>query len=317
MSKLTRPKIFIDGEAGTTGLEIKNRLKALPVDVLSIASEFRKDEHARKEHYTQADLVVLCLPDEASREAITLWQGLKAEGSSVPRILDASSAFRTHPDWVYGFAELSENQAKYIAQAPLVANPGCYATGVIALLAPLVKNGLIPADFPLHINAISGYSGGGKTMIADHQHNHGPDFELYALQLNHKHIPEIMHYSGLTRKPVFVPSVGHFLKGMIVSIPLHLDTLSAHPSLENLSTLFSNIYNHPHNPHHYVRVCPSTSRLNVDVSHLADAMEIHVHGNENQAVLTAKLDNLGKGAAGAAVQNISLMLDLEQVPAFS
>ncbi|HJS84988.1 MAG TPA: N-acetyl-gamma-glutamyl-phosphate reductase, partial [Acetobacteraceae bacterium] len=203
-----KPLVFIDGEAGTTGLGIRERLRALrSVELRSLPDDRRKDPGARREIMAEVDLVVLCLPDDAARESVALADGL---GHQAPRLLDASTAHRVHPDWTYGFPELAPGQAERIATARKVANPGCYPTGAIALIRPLVDAGLLAPDYPVCINAISGYSGGGRTMIEAHERDGGPPLELYALGLAHKHVPEAQAYSGLTRRPIFVPSVGHF-----------------------------------------------------------------------------------------------------------
>ena len=233
------PSVFIDGEAGTTGLGIRERLRGLPVEVLSIDPELRKDGDARLALMRAADVVILCLPDDAAREAVSLAGGLGAEA---PRLLDASSAHRVSAGWIYGFPELVASQAAGIAGASLVSNPGCYATGAVALLRPLVEAGLIAPDTFLTINAVSGYSGGGRQMIAAHERDGGPAFELYALGLEHKHVPEIMVHGGLQRRPVFLPSVGHFPQGMIVSIPLHLDALPGAGDAARLHQALSDHY---------------------------------------------------------------------------
>lgn len=300
-----KPKIFIDGEYGTTGLGIQQRLVDLPVQLCSIPMEQRHDMSVRQEMMATVDLVILCLPDEASRESVAVIYALEGQK---PRILDASTAFRTDPEWVYGFAELEPDQAQKIAQAPQVANPGCYSSGAIALLHPLVKSGIIPADYPLTINAISGYSGGGKQMIAAYENLHNaPPFELYALNLSHKHLPEICHFGGVSREPVFVPSVGNFAQGMIVSIPLHVDLLQG--TIEQIKDCLLEYYRNGQNVHYKE---DTVTRLHADQLALTDQMELRVHQNKrgDQVVLTASLDNLGKGASGAAIQNIKLMLSL-------
>src|SRR5665647_1027305 len=219
----SQPKIFIDGEAGTTGLEIRERLaRVAGVEVKSIDPAQRKDQNARKALMREVDLIVLCLPDDAAREAVAMANQL---GEDAPRILDASTAHRVAPGWVYGFAELDAGQEDKIRAASRVANPGCYPTGAIALIRPLIDAGVIPADFPLTVNAVSGYSGGGRSMIEAYEAGTAPPFELYGLGLEHKHVPELARYAGLTRRPIFVPSVGNFRQGMIVSVPLHLDAL--------------------------------------------------------------------------------------------
>ena len=301
--------IFIDGEAGTTGLGIRDRLAGLPVERLSIAEAARKDPAARLALMQMADIVILCLPDDAAREAVAMAATL---GDSAPRILDASSAHRVAPGWVYGFPEYLSGQGARIAAARLVSNPGCYATGAVALLRPLVEAGLIPPDHPLTINAISGYSGGGRQMIEAHERASGPAFELYGLGLDHKHIPEIQAHGGLSRRPIFVPSVGHFAQGMLVSIPLHLETLPARPTGAELrATLSAHYAGRPH-----VTVAPPTgaTRLEPGALNATDQLELHLFADETHrhAVLVARLDNLGKGASGAAIQNLRLMLDLAE-----
>jgi N-acetyl-gamma-glutamyl-phosphate reductase len=307
----TLPKIFIDGEAGTTGLEIRERLALLPsVRVISVATEARKDPSARRAMMEDANLVVLCLPDEAAIEAVALATAL---GDKAPKIVDASTAHRVADGWIYGFAELDKSQADAIRNARLVANPGCYPTGGIALLRPLVDTGLLPRDFPVTINAVSGYSGGGKSMIESYEVSRAaPAFELYGLGLTHKHVPELARYSGLSRRPIFVPSVGNFRQGMLVSVPLHLDALPGKPSLADLQTTLEAHYRGAE----LVRVASRDEvaelkgRLDALTLNDSDKLEIFVFASDtlHQAVLVARLDNLGKGAAGAAVQNIKLML---------
>src|SRR3954468_20666443 len=239
---LMRPvmTVFIDGEAGTTGLGIRERLRAHPdIAVKSVDRDRRKDPDARRALMTHVDLVVLCLPDAAAKEAVAMIDGLREGG---PRVLDASTAHRVAPGWVYGFAELAPEQRDAIAGAKKVANPGCYPTSAIALLRPLVEAGLIPPDHPISINAVSGYSGGGRPMIEAYETGVAPAFELYGLGLEHKHVPETQAFSGLTRRPIFVPLVGHFRQGMLVSIPLHLDDLPGKPSGADLREALAAAY---------------------------------------------------------------------------
>ncbi|MBB2204779.1 N-acetyl-gamma-glutamyl-phosphate reductase [Gluconacetobacter takamatsuzukensis] len=300
--------VFIDGEAGTTGLGIRQRLDALPVTVRSIAPEHRKDAAARRAMMESVDLVVLCLPDAASREAAAMAAEIAAAGGRAPRLLDASTAFRVDPDWVYGFPEMGVGCAAEVAGAARVSNPGCYPTGAIALLRPLVQAGLLAPDAPLTINAVSGYSGGGRAMIEAHEREGGPAFELYGLGLEHKHLPEITRYAGLTRPPVFVPSVGHFAQGMIVSVPLHLDLLAQPATGGDVRAVLADFYAGSDR----IGVAEAEPGLSAETLAGTDLMELRVHANESrrQAVLTARLDNLGKGASGAAIQNIALMLGL-------
>ena len=303
-----KPSVFIDGEAGTTGLGIRARLDALPgVSVKSLPPALRKDISARRDIMAEVDLVILCLPDDAAREAVALADGL---GDNVPKLLDASTAHRVDPGWTYGFPEMAPGQPGQIAGARKVANPGCYPTGAIGLLRPLVEAGLIPCDYPIAINAVSGYSGGGRGMIEAHDRARGPAFELYGLDLEHKHVPETQLYAGLSRRPIFVPAVGHFRQGMLVAVPLHLDALPGKPRGADLHAALAAFYD---GADHVRVVEPAGSgKLEPEALNDTNRLELSVYANEprRQAVLVARLDNLGKGASGAAVQNLSLMLGL-------
>jgi N-acetyl-gamma-glutamyl-phosphate reductase len=300
-------RIFIDGEAGTTGLGIRDRLQGIGgIELISLSAASRKDEPARLEAMRAADLVVLCLPDEAARQAVAMVESL---GEAGPRLLDASSAHRVAPGWVYGFPEIAAARPREIALSRRVSNPGCYATGVVALLRPLIDAGMLTPESDVSINAVSGYSGGGKAMIGAHEVKAGPAFELYALSLTHKHVPEIMLHGGLARRPIFVPSVGHFRQGMLVCIPLFLGRLPGAPSAYEISEAYQERFNKSLR----VRAYPGIFAGDLDPEALndTDRMEIFVCAGQNdQAVLIARLDNLGKGASGAAVQNIALMLGL-------
>jgi N-acetyl-gamma-glutamyl-phosphate reductase len=304
-------KIFIDGDAGTTGLEIREKLAgAKDIELVSIAPDLRKDVAAKRDILAHVDIAVLCLPDAAAKETVALADELGGEG---PRILDASTAHRVAPGWTYGFPELAAGQAEAIRVARRVANPGCYATGAIAILRPLVDAGLVAPDHALTINAVSGYSGGGRQMIEAYEAGAAPAFELYGLSLEHKHLAEIIACSRLTVTPLFVPSVGNFRQGMLVSIPLALDRLPGAPRAVDLEAALARHYAGA--VHVRVVPAPKTGRLDALALNETNDLELFVFANEaqRQAVLVARLDNLGKGASGAAVQNLGLMLSARSV----
>jgi N-acetyl-gamma-glutamyl-phosphate reductase len=300
-------QIFIDGAVGTTGLEIRERLAGrADIALISLPDEKRKDADARREALNAADIVILCLPDDAAREAVALIDNPRT------RVIDASTAHRVAAGWTYGFPEVSGRDV--VAGAMRVSNPGCYSTGFIALVAPLVRAGLIPADWPLTCNAVSGYSGGGKTMIAEYEGEAGAPsaWRSYALSLNHKHVPEMRVQSGLTVPPIFAPSVANVLRGMIVEVPLHIGALQKQPTATLLrDTLADHYAGSP-----IVRVVTDYAEGTLGIERLADTDRIDLFvfgdGADSQVRLVAALDNLGKGAAGAAVQSLNLMAGLPE-----
>ena len=307
-------KVFIDGEAGTTGLQIRERLANLPqIQVLSIAPEKRKDIDAKKALFNEADLVVLCLHDQSAIESVALCAELaraRAEKGLKPlKIVDASTAHRVAPGWVYGFPELSPEQTVAVKNAQFVANPGCYPTGGIALLRPLVDAGVLPTDYPIVMQGFSGYSGGGRQMIEAYEVSRtAPPLEVYGLGLAHKHVPELQKYAGLTRKPMFIPTVGNFHSGMIDHVCLQFDLMKGVKSGAQLEELLRARYAGCE----WVRVVPPAQdgKLEPTALNNTNLLELSVYSNDaiGQAVLIARFDNLGKGASGAAVQNLRLML---------
>jgi N-acetyl-gamma-glutamyl-phosphate reductase len=308
-------RVFIDGEVGTTGLQIRTRLAArTDLTVVSLPEAQRKDPAARAEMINSVDAVILCLPDDASREAVNM-----IENNHV-RVIDASTAFRTAPGWTYGFAEMSADQRQAVAQSQRLSNPGCFPTGFIALVRPLIEAGLVPADWPMTVSAVSGYSGGGKPMIAEFEDETSDSYSsvpyrIYAMGLEHKHVPEMQTHTGLTGRPLFAPSVGRYAQGMIVEVPLQLWAMPTLPQVSQLHEVLSLAYAGAR----FVQVASlaeaaSIKTLDPQGLNGTNQMKLFVFGNEatGQARLVALLDNLGKGASGAAVQNLNLMLGLEE-----
>jgi len=295
-------KVFIDGEVGTTGLQIRDRLQGRrDITLISLAEDRRKDPAARAEAFARADIAILCLPDDASKEAAVICQSLPT------RLIDASTAHRVNPDWVYGFPELATGQREAVAGAKLVSNPGCYATCVIALLRPLTDAGLIASDAALSMFGISGYTGGGKAMIAEFEKGEANGNFLYATTQHHKHLPEMMHYGNVSTTPIFVPAVGHYAQGMIVQVALHG---------ANAAALHAALAAH-YQGSRFVSVRPLDqiqARENPQAMNNTNNLELSVLGDaaSGRVVLSAILDNLGKGASGAAVQNLNIMLGLDE-----
>ena len=309
-----KPSIFIDGEHGTTGLQIRERLADRgDVDVLSLAMEDRRDDAKRREMLSACDIAILCLPDDAAREAVSM---IEEVGNDRCRVIDTSTAHRSSPDWAFGFAELSKDQPEVIRKAKRISNPGCYSTGAIALIKPLIDTGIMAPDLAITINAVSGYTGGGKQLIAQMEDASRDDhidtaFHLYALTLKHKHVPEIMARGGLTKRPVFMPSVARFAQGMLVNVPLHLEQLQH----ANPDTIRGALEIH-YEGCEFVMVADkeesaTTSHIRPEDFAGRNDMKLWVlgDGDTGHVNLVAQLDNLGKGASGAAVQNLNLILD--------
>ncbi|KQT48605.1 N-acetyl-gamma-glutamyl-phosphate reductase [Devosia sp. Leaf420] len=304
-------KIFIDGEAGTTGLQIRDRLAGRrDLEVLSIAPEKRKDQDERKRLLNAADVAILCLPDEAAKESVRLIE------NGTTRVIDASTAFRVNPDWAYGFAEMDKGQGEKIANARYVSNPGCWPQGLIAGLRPLIAAGLIPADHPIIYHGISGYTGGGRQMVEDYvaEGASASQYMPYGLTFVHKHVPEMTLYTGLQREPLFEPVVGNFAQGMTTSLPLHLGMLAKVPTGAEIHAAIADHFAAV--PDSFVKVAPydpalgKTAALDPQVHNGTNTLTLHVFANDAraQAAVVAVYDNLGKGASGAAVQNLNLML---------
>lgn len=309
--------VFIDGEEGTTGLQIRQRLEGRDeLDFIHLPDQKRKDANARRDALNTADLAILCLPDDAAREAVAMID------NNSTRVIDASTAHRVAEGWVYGFPEMAPGHGDRIGSAMRVSNPGCYPTGAIALVLPLVTAGLLPADYPVSVNAVSGYSGGGKSLIARIEEASSADpiaseYFVYGLGLQHKHVPEMQVHGGLTHPPLFAPSVGRFRQGMIVQVPLQLWSLPGTPSVDRIADTLRTYFA----DYHFVSVAKeadTASRLSLlDPEELNDTnhLRLFVFGNQDtdQVVLAAQLDNLGKGAAGQTVQNMNLMLGLPEI----
>ena len=303
-------KVFIDGEAGTTGLEIRERLEARKDLELILLGDRRRDVEARREALNSADAVILCLPDDAAKEAVSM-----IENPGV-RVIDASTAYRVDPAWTYGFAEMDAGQRAAIAASTRVSNPGCYPTGFIGLMRPLVKAGLVPASYPVVVNAVSGYSGGGKAMIAEFEaEGASTAFRAYGLTQKHKHVPEMTLHTGLSRNVLFAPAVGNYRQGMLVEVPLHLSALPETPSVERLHGALLEAYD----GQRFVEVADldeteAMTGIEPEALNGTNRMRLHVFGDRGgeQARLVAMLDNLGKGASGAAVQNLNIMLGLDE-----
>jgi len=311
----SQAKIFIDGAAGTTGLEIRERLEGREgLSLISLSDAERKDAAARKGALNSADLVILCLPDEAAREAVSLIDNPET------RVIDASSAHRVAEGWTYGFAELELDGYQRIATAKRVSNPGCWPTGFLAIMRPLVRAGLVPPDFPISTGGVSGYSGGGKSMIAEFEDKASAGYtqtvsRIYGLGLNHKHIPEMQKHSGLNHPPLFEPSVGRFYRGMLVEVPLQLWALPTRPAPRDIHAALVKAY--PDRP--LVKVASledaaAAKTLDAEILAGSNGLTLYVFANEKtqQARVVAAFDNLGKGAGGAAVQNLNIMLGLSE-----
>ena len=309
-------RIFIDGQAGTTGLQIHERLSVrTDIEIFEIEPAERKNPDAKQSIIDQADVVVLCLPDDAAMEVV------KNTNNTHTRFIDASTAHRVNPDWTYGMPELMPDQRDAITSARLVSNPGCYATGFLAVVKPLINAGVLSHDALISISAISGYSGGGSQLIEKYEAG-GANWPArpYGLPLRHKHVPEMTQYAGLSTSPLFMPTVGHFYKGMLVSVPVHRDQLVKTTSIKNIHQLISDQYE----AEPCINVMPLNNQaelqdgfLNPEAANGTNRVDVFVYGHDDQIMLIARLDNLGKGAAGAAVQNLNLMFQVRELEGLS
>lgn len=303
--------LFIDGEQGTTGLQIHDRLRnRSDITLMTHPAAQRKDSRLRAQMLNDCDIAILCLPDDAARESVAM-----LENPNV-RVIDASSAHRVTPGWTYGFAEMSTEQPEHIRNSKRVTNPGCYPTGAIGLLRPLVNAGLLPADYPLSIHAVSGYSGGGRAAVDLYEGNTAkaaPAFQVYGLGLKHKHVPEIARYAELTSPPFFMPAYGAYRQGIVLSVPLQQRLLPPHASAITIHTCLEQHYlNSRHVKVLELKTSADAERINPEHLNNTNDMELGVYSNPEtgQILLTAVFDNLGKGASGAAVQNLDLMLSV-------
>lgn len=308
--------VFIDGQAGTTGLQIADQLNnRADIKLVTIPYEHRKDAAVKKQILNDVDLVILCLPDIAAKESVAMIYNDRV------RVLDASTAHRTHPDWTYGLPELFPDQREKIKSAARVANPGCYPTGFLLGILPLITAGIVPTDYPVFVDAVSGYSGGGRQLIEKYEAHRAENtptpwtYRKYGLQLTHKHIPEMRHYSGLTLDPLFVPAVADFYKGMLVSVPLSTRLLKPGTSPQTIHDCLDRYYD----GEKYIRVFPANDFDQLDTGFLSpllcndtNRLDILLFANSEQTMLISRLDNLGKGASGAAIQNMNLMLGVEE-----
>ena len=302
--------IFIDGEEGTTGLEIYSRLsQSTDLEIIQLGTEKRKDTSAREEAINQSDITILCVPDDTARHAITLIK------NPATKIIDASTAHRTTSGWDYGFTEYRPGYRNILEQSKRISNPGCYAIGAVSAIYPLIKKGILPRDWPLSINAVSGYSGGGKALIKKFENlapSKEPNFYDYSLTLKHKHLPEIQLWGGVTTQPIFLPSVANYYKGMLVHVPLNLSMLPKKPSFESLVTCYREHYENEK----FIEITehagrPEEGQIDPQANNGTNTLHLHLLTDVRGelAIVVAQLDNLGKGASGQVLQNVNMLLD--------